>query len=153
MPFSTAYSLACVSVSRPSVPKNRTSPPARLIASTFVVEVPSGTKITPFVSSFDMAKATAAPWLPLEAATQPAARCFGVNESSLLNAPRSLNEPVNWRFSSFRKTFAPVRSLKNEERSRGVSRICGAMRFAARTTFAGNNSCLIRPLYPSAQAK
>ena len=38
-----------------------------------------------------------------------------VIDKSLLKAPRNLNDPVNWRFSSFRKTFAPVNSLKNGE--------------------------------------
>ena len=47
-------------------------------------------------------------WLPAETATTPARRCAGVRARSRLAAPRSLKEPVNWRFSNFTTTSAPV---------------------------------------------
>lgn len=36
--------------------------------------------------------ATPCAWLPAEEHTTPRSRCSGVNEASLLNAPRSLKE-------------------------------------------------------------
>jgi len=38
----------------------------------------------------------------------PAARSASVSVATLLSAPRSLNEPVRWRFSAFRSTSRPA---------------------------------------------
>ena len=54
--------------------------------------------------------ATASPWLPALAAMTPRARVAGSSWSSRFTAPRSLNEPVIWRFSSFTKHRAPLSS-------------------------------------------
>jgi hypothetical protein len=45
--------------------------------------------------------ATPSAWFPADAAITPRRRSSGDSSSSLLRAPRSLNEPVIWRWSSF----------------------------------------------------
>ncbi len=58
-------------------------------------------------SSVD-ASATPCAWLPALAATTPAARSSGSRPAIRTYAPRSLNEPVRWRFSHLRCTGAPT---------------------------------------------
>ena len=62
------------------------------------------------------AHATAWPWLPALAATTPAARSSGVKVDNLLTAPRTLKEPVRWRFSAFSRTSRPQRRENVSER-------------------------------------
>ena len=114
------------------------------MASTLAVDVRSGTNTIPRTPSVCIAEATAAPWLPLDAATQPLARCSSSSVNSLLNAPLILNEPVSCWFSSFNHTLASHISLKYGEYSSGVSRTCAAMRVAARATSAGSRARSIR---------
>jgi len=45
---------------------------------------------------------------PADAATTPRARWVAESCARKLRAPRSLNAPVNWRFSNFSHTCAPV---------------------------------------------
>ena len=54
------------------------------------------------------AQATACPWLPALAATTPAAISSGVNVEIRLYAPRTLNDPVRWRFSALSCTSRPA---------------------------------------------
>jgi hypothetical protein len=54
------------------------------------------------------ASATPCAWLPALAATTPAARSSGSRPAIRTYAPRSLNEPVRWRFSHLRWTGAPT---------------------------------------------
>ncbi len=51
----------------------------------------------------------------------PRLRSSGVSEASLLNAPRSLNDAVNWWFSNLRCTSAPVICESVRECRNGVS--------------------------------
>src|SRR3972149_1328010 len=53
--------------------------------------------------------ATASPWLPALAATTPRLRSTSERVRSLFAAPRSLKEPVIWRFSSLTKQRLPGR--------------------------------------------
>ena len=55
------------------------------------------------------------PWLPALAATTPRRRSSGESCRSRLAAPRSLKEPVIWRFSSLTKTRAPVSAERVSE--------------------------------------
>src|SRR4051794_15935217 len=51
-----------------------------------------------------------------------------------LRAPRSLNDPVNWRFSNFRATSAPVISESVADRVSGVTGTAPAIAAAAART-------------------
>src|SRR2546428_8030488 len=53
---------------------------------------------------------------------------------SALSAPRILNEPVFWRFSSFRYTSRPASPDSASDFSVGVRRMCGPMAAAAVAT-------------------
>jgi hypothetical protein len=52
--------------------------------------------------------ARASAWLPADAATTPLAQPFSPSAASFADAPRTLNEPVRWRFSAFRTTVPPA---------------------------------------------
>ncbi len=58
-------------------------------------------------------------WLPADAAMTP--RCFWPSSRSrrALRAPRSLNEPVRWRFSSLQKSRIPVTSESGIDSGQG----------------------------------
>ena len=58
--------------------------------------------------------------MPPLTATRPRPRCSGAMLRALLNAPRTLNDPVFWKSSSFRKTGAPSRAPRVALESRGV---------------------------------
>ena len=73
------------------------------------------------------AYATAAPWLPPEAATTPAAGTSRV--SRLANAPRALNEPACCSSSSLKLEPAKARPKSAARTSiTGVRRTCGRIR-------------------------
>src|SRR5919197_665476 len=74
------------------------------------------------------AHATAWPWLPALAATTPAARCSSTRVEILLAAPRTLNEPVRWRFSPFSHTSRPASRDSVSEPYTGVTRAIPARR-------------------------
>src|ERR687898_1622539 len=61
------------------------------------------------------ANATAAPWLPPEAATTPAAGTL--RRSRLVKASRGLNEPVCWKSSSLRLRDTAGVTPKSDERT------------------------------------
>ena len=63
----------------------------------------------------------ASPWLPALAVTTPRSRSAAESWSRTLAAPRSLKEPVIWRFSSFTWQRVPVRSDRVWEYAQGVS--------------------------------
>ena len=69
------------------------------------------------------AQATACPWFPALAATTPAFRSF-VREGcdAVRRAPRTLNEPVRWRFSALSQTGRPQRRVSVSEGNAGVTR-------------------------------
>ncbi len=58
--------------------------------------------------SSDEASATPCAWFPALAATTPAARSSGSSPAMRTYAPRSLKEPVRWRFSHLRCTGEPT---------------------------------------------
>ncbi len=80
--------------------------------------------------------ASACAWFPADIAITPRARSSGVSESSLFRAPRSLNDAVNWKFSNFTHTSAPVMSDSVRDRAVGVRSTDPAMRAAAASTSA-----------------
>jgi hypothetical protein len=53
-------------------------------------------------------------------AITPRSRSAALSCASLLQAPRSLNEAVNCRFSNLRNTCAPVSSVRVREATQGV---------------------------------
>src|SRR4051812_16303214 len=65
--------------------------------------------------------ASAWPWLPALAATTPPAQ-ESPSAASLAATPRTLNEPVRWRFSALSTTVPPARSLNVRVDSIGVRR-------------------------------
>src|SRR5215467_13958215 len=74
------------------------------------------------------AHATAWPWLPALAATTPAARSSSPSNAILLTAPRTLNEPVRWRFSAFSQSSRPASRDRVSEPYTGVTRATPARR-------------------------
>src|SRR5262245_5387246 len=78
--------------------------------------------------------ATAWAWLPALMAITPRRRSSADSDRSLLSAPRSLNDAVNWRFSNLRKTCAPVSRDSVRLSTHGVCSTALAMRPAAART-------------------
>ena len=66
-------------------------------------------------------------------AITPRAPLLATGATSLLQAPRSLNEAVNCRFSNLRKTCAPMISDSVRDSTQGVSSTCPRRRAAARS--------------------
>src|SRR5258708_16569687 len=85
-----------------------------------------GTKILAGMPHRMAAYATAAPWLPPEAATTPTS---GISRSSKLeNAPRVLNDPACWRCSSLTVSGNDERAKSlPSATSTGVTRMWGLM--------------------------
>jgi hypothetical protein len=67
-----------------------------------------GMNTVAFTPASRAAHATAWPWLPALAATTPARRSPSLSVASLFTAPRTLKEPVRWRFSAFSDTGRPT---------------------------------------------
>src|SRR5260221_162288 len=86
------------------------------------------------------ANATPWPWFPADAVMTPPAREAVSSWRIAFSAPRILNAPVCWRFSSFRNTSRPASCESASERSVGVCRTCGAMRAAAARTAAASSA-------------
>src|SRR5688572_15045587 len=87
--------------------------------------------MTTGIRSFRPIVAVASAWLPVEATTMPRDFCSADSERSLVAAPRSLNDPVSCRFSSFRKTRARVPSPSACDSDSGVSRTYARMSLSA----------------------
>src|SRR3954453_7007636 len=66
--------------------------------------------------------ASACAWLPADAATTPAAHPLAPRAASLAPTPRTLKEPVRWRFSAFSATTPPARSENVRVERTGVRR-------------------------------
>src|SRR4051795_10676609 len=96
------------------------------------------------------AHATAWPWLPALAATTPAARSDASRRASLLTAPRSLKEPVRWRFSAFRDTSRPAMRENVSDPNPGVTRTAAPTRSRAASTSAssGRSIAALDPEHP-----
>src|SRR5258705_404501 len=105
-----------------------TSAPRRRADVTLASGAHSGMTMTAETPSLAAWKATPSPWLPALAATTPRRRSSEESCRSRLAAPRSLKEPVIWRFSSLTKTRAPVIAESVSEYGQGVSAMTPASR-------------------------
>ncbi len=95
------------------------------------------------------ARATPRPWFPADAAiTLRRPPGSSASAASRAAAPRSLNEPVRCRFSSFSQTSAPVRRPSDGAGTSGVTRASRRTRFAtsppvtSRQTSGSNIRCM-----------
>ena len=79
-----------------------TSPPSRSIAASFVSGAWSGTTTVHDRPSSRAAQATPWPMFPALAVTTPPRSSSASAWRIAFSAPRSLNEPIGCRFSSFR---------------------------------------------------
>src|SRR4051812_40338657 len=84
--------------------------------------------------------ASAHAWLPALPAVTPRAQP-SPRAASLFSAPRTLNDPVRWRFSALSATAAPVRSLSVSDGSTGVSFATSATAARARATASAVTVC------------
>src|SRR5689334_18858286 len=73
-------------------------------------------------------------------AITPRRRSSVLSSASLLAAPRSLNAPITWRFSSFSTTSAPVARDTASLGKAGVRKTRPAIRPAAASTSARLNT-------------
>src|SRR5207248_2550912 len=108
-PDRAANSWLAASASAYRSPTTSSVAPYSRIRSTLAGSEMRGTKIRARTDNFRAARATAAPWLPPEAATTPAA---GTSRSRrFANAPRALKEPDCWSSSSLRAARAEILAL------------------------------------------
>ena len=85
------------------------------MASIFGSGARSGITTVAEAPSRPLANATPCAWLPALAATTPCARSASDSRAILVYAPRTLNDPVRWRFSHFRYTGPPACSESTRE--------------------------------------
>ena len=90
-------------------PTSTTVAPNARLASVFVIDAPSGTKISHGTPSWRAAHASACAWFPALPATTPR-RASAPSSASLARVPRILKLPVRCRFSAFSTTCPPQRS-------------------------------------------
>src|ERR1035437_5922345 len=135
-----ARSRAAASASSTVSPTRRTSAPRAVAASNLPIEAACGMNTSQRTPRVRAAYATAWAWLPALPVTTPASQS-SPSAASLASAPRSLNEPVRWRFSALSATVTPVRSASVRELSTGVSRMTPApAATAARMSAADTDS-------------
>src|SRR4051812_33118885 len=79
-------------------------------------------------------------WLPALPAVTPRAQP-SPSAASLFSAPRTLNDPVRWRFSALSATDAPVRSLSVSDGSTGVRLATSATAARASATASAVTVC------------
>src|SRR4051812_20461062 len=79
-------------------------------------------------------------WLPALPAVTPRAQP-SPSAASLFSAPRTLNDPVRWRFSALSATDAPVRSPSVSDGSTGVRLATSATAARARATASAVTVC------------
>ena len=103
--------------------------------SRFIAGLVDGTKTSARCPSLVATWATAAPWLPPEAATNPAGGTSA--RRTRWNAPRGLNEPVCWSSSSLSVTGVARPSSPAAISTTGVVRTYVPIRAAAASTSAG----------------
>src|SRR5262249_28863289 len=103
-------------------PRSTTFAPSAIMRARFTGFGFSGRKIVAATFAMRAAYATAAPWLPVLAATTAGTgRCAAV-VSKAFNAPRGLNEPVGRSLSTFKWTRAPERWANDSADTRRVGR-------------------------------
>jgi hypothetical protein len=93
--------------------------PSARAPSTLVSGAWSGMKTSQRTPSSRAACASAWAWLPALAATTPFAQP-SPRRCTFAAAPRTLNEPVRWRFSAFSATGTPRRSVSVADGRTGV---------------------------------
>src|SRR3954454_11690185 len=101
------------------------------------------------------ARATPCAWLPAEAATTPRARSSSVRCDIRVYAPRTLKEPVRWRFSHLRSTWLPVSAESQRDSSIGVRTATPWISSAARSmssTETRSTSAIVLPITPRGPA-
>jgi hypothetical protein len=136
MPGSLAASALAPSIAadRSACPRSTITAPSRSIRARFTGFAFSGRKIVAGRFAWRAANATAAPWLPvLAATTRETGRARAVS-SSAKSAPRGLNDPVGSSLSSLRYTSPPVARSSDSARTRRVGRRCCRRSERARST-------------------
>jgi hypothetical protein len=103
-------------------PPTVTIAPCSRAAATFASGASVGTKTSQATPRARAAAATPWAWLPAEAQTTPAAQPASPSAASFAAAPRTLKDPVRWRFSALRTTSPPARSEKVRDERTGVRR-------------------------------
>ena len=87
------------------------------------------------------ARATAIPWLPLEAVISRVAVPSAAMAAMRDSAPRTLNDPVGWRCSSLSRTSAaPLAWARVVDATSGVRLAASPIRILARRTSRGVGS-------------
>ena len=102
------------------VPWRITSAPYSSLARALVGEALAGMTTVAEIPARAAAQATAWAWLPAETVATPRPRAILSNSRIRFRAPRTLNEPVLWRFSHLRKTGRPPRSDSARLEATGV---------------------------------
>ena len=100
-PPSRARSCAAARHSSSDAPPTCTVAPCPRAASALAIGASAGTNTSHGTPRAAAAAASPWAWLPAEAATTPCAQPASPSAASLAAAPRTLNEPVRWRFSAF----------------------------------------------------
>ena len=109
-PPSRERSSAATRHSSTDAPPRWTIAPSPRAASVLAIGASAGTNTSQRTPIVRAAAATACAWLPAEAATTPPLQPCSPSAASFAAAPRTLNEPVLWRFSAFSATRPPARS-------------------------------------------
>ena len=113
-------------------------------ASTLASGASSGTNTSHGTPRARAAAARLCAWLPAEAATTPREQPSSPSAASLAATPRTLNEPVRWRFSAFSDTTPPVRSEIVRDESTGVRRAIASTAGRAAATSSAVTSASVR---------
>ena len=106
----SARSCAAARHSSSEAPPTCTIAPWPRAASAFAIGASAGTNTSQRTPRAAAAAASPCAWLPADAATTPFAQPASPSAASFAAAPRTLNEPVRWRFSAFSTTVPPARS-------------------------------------------
>ena len=135
---------ACAAASASVSPSSTTSAPCTCVLFTFMIGVPRGITITAARRGAPRGRRRPArgcrrSWRSRRAGARPPA-----SVSSLLSAPRSLNEAVNCRFSNFSHTSPPVSADSVRLCRQGVRSTAPAMRAAAARIIGQRNLCHVR---------
>src|SRR3954466_5235464 len=153
-PPSAARALAYPTRASTLPPPMCTIAPCARVASTLAIGASSGTNTSHGIPRAAAAVATAWAWLPADAATTPFAQPSCPSTASLLATPRTLNEPVRWRFSAFSTTVPPARSENVRVDRIGVRRATASTAArAARTSSAESDDCIHLDLSPERQRR
>src|SRR5512146_816460 len=95
------------------------SPPSRWADADLETGAHTGITRVAGMPAARAARATPRAWFPALAAITPCT-AWGSRERTLFAAPRILNEPDTWRFSSLERTFPPNVSDRGSSSTRGV---------------------------------